>query len=229
MQTGMDLVQQLVIGPLQSAVNQLLMCVPAILGALAILLIGGLIAKLLEQLIIRLLKMIALDRIADQIQLTSLLARGGIRRKLSELIGAIIYWIVMLAFVMTALNALNLTVAAELFQHIVSFLPNVIASMFILIVGVFAAAFLATTVRTAASNAGIMQAQLVGQTVQTIVVVFAIVAALRQLQIQFVGEAFLIILAGISFGCALAFGLGCKDLAGRWVSDLISQLQTRKR
>ena len=209
--------------------NQLLAFVPTILGALLILLVGGVIAKIIEQFIVRVLKLITLDKIAEQVQLAAILAKGGIRRKLSELIGAIVYWIVILAFVTAALNALNLTVAAELFQQIVSFLPNVIASVFILIVGVFAATFLATTVRTAASNSGILQAPLLGQAVQAAVVIFTVVAALQQLQIQFVGEVFLIILGGISLGCALAFGIGCKDLAGRWVSDLITQLNTKKR
>ena len=229
METGMDLVQRLVVAPLQTAVNQLMAFVPTILGALLILLVGGVIAKAIEQLIVRVLKLITLDKIADQIQLSAVLSRGGIRRKLSELIGAVIYWIVMLAFIMTALNALNLTVAAELFQQIVSFLPNVIAAVFILIVGVFASAFLATTVRTAASNAGIVQSHLLSQAVQAAVIVFTAVASLQQLKIEFVGEVFLIILAGISFGCALAFGLGCKDLAGRWLSDVVDQLQSRKR
>ena len=229
METGVDLVQRFVVAPLQTAVNQLMSFVPTILGALLILLVGGVIAKAIEQLIVRVLKLITLDKIADQIQLSAVLSRGGIRRKLSELIGAVIYWIVMLAFIMTALNALNLTVAAELFQQIVSFLPNVIAAVFILIVGVFASAFLATTVRTAASNAGIVQSHLLSQAVQAAVIVFTAVASLQQLKIQFVGEVFLIILAGISLGCALAFGLGCKDLAGRWLSDVIDQLQSRKR
>ena len=229
MGTGVDIVQALVIAPLQAAVRQLLAFVPSILGALVILLVGGLIAKGIEQVIVRALKMVTLDKIADQIQLSAILAKGGIRRKLSELIGAIIYWIVMLAFVMTALNALNLTVAAELFQQVVEFLPNVIASVFILIVGVFASAFVATTVRTAASNSGVAQAHLLGQATQTIVVIFAAVAALQQLRIQFVGEVFLIILGGVSLGSAIAFGLGCKDLAGRWLSGVVEQIQKGKR
>lgn len=226
---GVDLIQNFVIAPLQAALEQLSTFVPVILGALLIILVGGLIAKTIERLIVKVLKLITLDKLADQIQLSSILARGGIKRKLSELIGLIVYWIVMLAFVMAALDALNLTVAAQLFQQIVGFLPNVIAAVFILIVGVFAAAFLSATVRTAASNAGIVQSHLLGQAVQAVVVIFAFVAALQQLQIQFVGEVFLIVLSGITFAAALAFGLGCKDLAGHWLSDLIAQLQSRKR
>ena len=229
METGRTLLQEFVLVPLQNALSQFLAYVPSILGALLILLVGGLIAKVLEHLITRGLKLLTVDRLADQVQLSNVLAKGGVRRKLSELIGVIVYWFVMLAFVMTALNALNLTVAAELFQRIVAFLPNVVAAVFILIVGIFAAAFLSTTVRTATSNVGVTQAHLIGQAVQATVVVFSFVAALRQLQIEFVGEAFLIILAGASLGCALAFGLGCKERAGKWVDNLVDQLQSRKR
>ena len=229
MELGFNLVQQLVIEPLRSAVAQLQAFAPTLLAVLIILLVGGIISKTLERLIVTVLKKISLDKIADQVQLSAVLAKGGIRRKLSELIGAIVYWIVMLAFVMTVLNVLGLTKAADLFRDLVAYLPNVIASVFILIVGVFAATFLATTVRTAASNAGILQAHLLGQAAQTVVVIFAVVTALRQLEIKLIDEAFLIILGGISLGCALAFGLGCKDLAGRWVSGLVDQLQTRKR
>ena len=213
--------------PVQSLVNQIMAFLPMLLGALLILLIGWMIAQVIKGIVVRVFHV--LDKLADQVQLSSVLAKGGIKRKLSELLGEIVYWLVMLAVVMVAFNALQLTVAAELFQSVVTYLPNVVAAVFILVVGVFAAAFLATTVRTATSNAGILQSHLLGQAVQTIVVIFALVAALKQLQIQLVAEVLLIILAGVSLGCAIAFGLGCKDLAGRWVNDLIEELRSRKR
>ena len=108
-------------------------------------------------------------------------------------------------------------------QWFVGFLPTVVTAVLVLILGILATGFLAATVRTVASNAGIAQAQVLGQFVQSIVIIFAVVVALQQLQIQFVGNAFLIILGAISFGLALAFGLGCKDLAGRWASGLIDR------
>ncbi len=224
-----QMMNQWVVAPLQEALRVLGQFAPAVLSAILILGIGVFIAKMLEMVIVRVLKVLTLDKIADQIQLSNVLAKGGIRRKLSELIGAIIYWIVILAFLMAALNALQLTVAAELLQSVVEFLPNVIAALFILITGVFASAFLAATVRTAAGNAGVLQSHLLGQLVQTIVVVFAAVAALQQLRIEFVGEVFIVILAGISLGCALAFGLGCQGLAGKWVAGLVDELSTRRR
>lgn len=222
-------VESMIVQPVQVLVTQLVAFVPKLLGALLLLLIGWLIAMFIQAIVVRLLRTVALDRLAEQIQLSTVLSRGGIKAKFSELIGLIVYWLIMLAVAMIVFNALGLTVAAELFQSIVTFLPHVIAAVFILVVGMFAATFLATTVRTAASNAGILQATFMGQLVQTIVVIFATVAALQQLQIPFFGEVFLIILAGLSLGCALAFGLGCKDLAGKWVEDLTDQLRSRKK
>ena len=146
---------QLIREPIQSLLTQLLTFIPRLLGAIVILLIGWWIAKAFEAVVVRILHMIAVDKLADQIQLSNVLVKGGIRRKISELLGGIIYWIVMLAVVMIAFNALQLTVAAQLFQEVVEFLPSVVAAVFMLIVGVFAAAFLATTVRTAASNSGV--------------------------------------------------------------------------
>lgn len=219
----------LVVEPVQAFVNQLMAFLPTLAGALLLLLVGWVIAKAIEAITVRVFKTLALDKIADQVQLTQVLHKGGIKHKPSELIGVIVYWLVMLAVIMVVFNALQLTVAAELFQDLVTFMPNVIAALFILIVGMFAAAFISSTIRTAASNAGILQAHLMGQLTQTVVVIFAVVAALQQLRIPFFGEVFLIILGGISLGCAIAFGLGCKDLAGRWVGDIVEQVQGRKR
>ncbi len=214
--------------PVQALVDQLMAFVPRLLAALLILLIGWLIAKAIEAIVVRVLKP-WLDKLADQIQFSSVLTKGGIRPKVSELIGSIVYWLVMLAVVTVTFNALHLDEAAKLFTTVVEFLPNVIAALFILIAGMFVAAFLAATVRTTTSNAGMLQSQLLGQVVETVVVILTIVAALKQLRFEFVPEVFLIVLGGISLGCALAFGLGCKDLAGRWVGNLVEQLQSRKR
>ena len=221
-------VNMVLVQPVQAFLSQLLGFLPSLLGALLILLLGWIAAKVIEGVVVQLLKGIRLDKLAEKIQLADVLTKGNIKRKLSELIGAIIYWLITLVVWIAALNALQLTVAAHLLEQVVTFLPNVVAAIFILIVGAFSATFLAATIRTAAGNVGMGQSQLLSQVVQTVVISFAAVAALQQLQIQLVGQTFLIILSAVAFGLALAFGLGCKDLAGRWVGDLIDQVSKRR-
>ena len=208
--------------------GQLSSFLPNLLAVLAIVVGGWIVAKVIQAVLVRLLKAVKADSLAERIQLAEMLARGGIQRTFSQLVGVIAYWLVMLVVLVAALNALQLTATAELLQRFLGFLPAVVAATLILIMGVLAAAFLAATVRTIASNAGIAQAQVLGHFVQSIVIIFAVVVALQQLEIQFVGNAFLIILGAISFGCALAFGLGCKDLAGRWVSGLVDRFSPKE-
>ncbi len=217
----------ILIDPIRAFFGQLVGFLPNLLAVVAILVGGWIVAKVIQTVLVRLLAAVQADSLAERIQFAEMLSRGGIQRTFSELVGAMAYWIVMLVVLVAALNALQLTATAELLQRLVGFLPAVVTAIVVLILGILAAGFLAATVRTVAGNAGIAQPQVLGQFAQAIVIIFSVVVALQQLQIQFVGDAFLIILGALSFGLALAFGLGCKDLAGRWVSDLVDRLSPR--
>ena len=214
----------ILLDPIRAFFGQLGGFLPNLLAVLAILVGGWIVARIVQTVLVRLLGAVKADSLAERIQVAEMLARGGIERTFSQLVGTMAYWIVMLVVLVAALNALQLTATAELLQRLVGFLPTIVTAIVVLILGILAAGFLAATIRTVASNAGIAQAPVLGQFAQAIVIVFSVVVALQQLQIQFVGDAFLIILGAISFALALAFGLGCKDLAGRWMSDLVDRL-----
>ena len=213
--------------PLRNFIGQLVGFLPNLLAVAAILLGGWIVAKVIQGVLGRVLRAVKADTLAEKVQLAEMLVRGGIERTFSELVGVLAYWLVMLVVLVAALNALQLTATAELLEGFVGFLPSIVTAVLVLILGILAAGFLAATVRTVATNAGIAQAQILGKSMQSIAIIFAVVVALQQLQIQFVGDAFLIILGAISFGAALAFGLGCRDLAGRWVSDLVDRLSPK--
>ena len=214
----------ILLDPIRVFFGQLVGFLPNLLAVLAILVGGWIAAKVIQTVLVRLLTAVKADSLAERIQFAEMLARGGIERTFSQLVGAMAYWIVMLVVLVAALNALQLTATAELLQRLVGFLPTIVTAIVVLILGILAAGFLAATVRTIASNAGIAQAPVLGQFAQALVIIFSVVVALQQVQIQFVGDAFLIILGALSFGLALAFGLGCKDLVGRWMSDLVDRL-----
>lgn len=203
--------------------------IPRLIGVSLILIIGWLIAKLIETVIIRLLKLIRLDTLSEKSGASNFLAKGGIKYTLSELLGVLVYWIMLLIIIITALNALQWTVAAELLNRVVAYIPNVIVAVVILVIGMFVSAVLAGIIRTAAGNAGIKQSRFLGQITQTVVVVFAVVIALEQLNIGriIIASAVQIILAAIGLGLAIAFGLGCKDIAGKYMSELIGKLKQR--
>jgi hypothetical protein len=201
--------------------------IPAIAGAIVILVVGWLIAKLVEAVIIRILKSIHLDTASDKAGISNVLAQGEIKLTISELIGAVIYWIVILVVIATALGTLNLTVASDMVSRLIEYVPNILAAIFILIVGAFIADFIATIVRTAASNAGIDKAKLLAKMAKFVIVIFSVIIAIEQLKIAsaLIVLSVNVILISIGIGIALAFGLGCKDIAGKFVQDLVNDLK----
>jgi len=216
-----------VVDPVKAMLIKVWSYVPVLAGAIVILVIGWLVAKFIEALVVRVLKAIRLDTASDKAGISNVLAQGDIKLTLSEVLGAIIYWIIILVVIATALGAMNLTVAAELMARLVEYVPNILAAVFILIVGTFLANFISSIVRTAASNAGINKAKLMAKITNTVIIVFAVIIAVEQLKIAttVIVLAVNIILISLGLGIALAFGLGCKDIAGKAVQDIINSLK----
>ena len=100
-------------------------------------------------------------------------------------------------------------------------------AIFVLVLGSFLASFVAGVVRTTVSNAGIGNAKLLAKITQTVLVVFAVIIAIEQLNIAtaFIAFAVNIILAAMGLGLALAFGLGCKDIAGKAMQGLLDKVK----
>lgn len=200
-----------------------------ILLVIIILIIGWIISKAIKVVVTKGLRTIKLDELSDRIGLEALLEKGGIGYSLSELVGIICYWLAILVTFMVAINAVGLTVAADLLNKVVLYIPNVIAAIFILILGMFAATLLKNLVQTAANNAGLSQSKLLSKTVEVIIAAFVVFVALEQLGIGIrITELTLsIVLGSVGLGLALAFGLGCKDIAGKYIDDVIDKLKKR--
>lgn len=215
------------IEPLTAMLTRVGAFLPKLVALLVILIVGWLVAKLIQVVITRVLKLIRLDTLSDKSGLSNILAKGGIRYTLAELLGVLVYWLGILIVVMAAFNLLNLTVAAELLNRAIAYIPRVISSIFILVIGLYLAALVGAIVRTTASNAGIEQARLLGKITQIILVIFAIAVALEQLEIGtvIIASVINILLASLGLGSALAFGLGCKDIAAKFTHDVIEKLK----
>ena len=222
--------QVVLLEPARAVLGQIGKFLVDALLVIIILIIGWIISRLIKAAATKVLRTIKLDEISGKVGLDTLLEKGGIAYSLSELIGVICYWLALLVTFMVAINAVGLTIAAELLNKVVLYIPNIIAAIFILILGMFVATILRNVVQTAANNAGLSQTKLLSKIVEVIVIAFAIFVALEQLKIGIrITELTLsIVLGAVGLGCALAFGLGCKDIAGKFVSELIDKVKTKK-
>ena len=221
--------QMLLVEPTKTLLVQIGAFLTNFLLVILILVIGWLIAKIVKNLIIKILAVVKFNILASRIKADEFLAKGGIKYSLSELIGVVGYWLVLLIALVVAVNAVGLTVAADLLNRIVLYIPNIISAIFILVLGMFVATMLSSIVQTAATNAGISQAKLLSKLVEIVVIIFAIAITLEQLNIgtAIVGLAVNIILASMGLGVALAFGLGCKDIAARIMSEWLEKIKSK--
>lgn len=219
--------QAVLMEPAKIIIGQIGQFLVNVLLVVIILLIGWIISKVVRTVVVRILRLAKLDELSDRIELDSLLEKGGIKYSLSELVGSIIYWLALLVTFMVAVNSIGLTITAELLNRIVLYVPNIIAALFILILGMFIATLLRNIVKTIAANAGLSADKFLSKVVEVFVMIFAISIAMEQLNI---GAKTIQLTLGISLGAiglavAIAFGLGCKDIAAKIVAEMIDKMK----
>jgi hypothetical protein len=224
-----DQVQSVLVEPTKTVVVQVQQFLVNIITVLFILLVGWLISKLVKFLVTGFCKMLKFDSLADRIELTKLLKKGGIAFRPSELIGLLFYWIGILITLVVSVNAIGVSIASELLNRIVLYVPNIVAAIFILILGMFIATVLRNIVKTAATNAGLSQGHLLSKIVEAVVIVFAVMVTLETLNIapRIVELIISIVLASFGLAFALAFGFGCQDVAKKVVTDIMDKFKTK--
>ena len=225
------MLKEIIVVPVKSLLVQVGTFVSALCAIILILVVGWIIARIIKNLVVRILDILQINSYADKIGVDKILAKGGIKYGISELISVLCYWVVMLIALVIAVSAVNLNQqAAGLLNTIVLYIPKVISSIFILILGMFFASFTSSAVQTAAANAGVEQSNLLGRLSQFIIILFTLNIAFRQLQIDIgsIENALNIILGSVGLAFALAFGLGCKEIAGKLTQDFIDKLKSKR-
>lgn len=194
---------------------------PNIFAAILILIVGWIIAKLLKAGTGRLLKVVKFSTLTKRAGIDEFLAKGAVKQSSSDLISVLVYWLVMLIVLVTAVNALGLEVASELLNQILLYIPNIIVAVIVVAVGLYAANFIAALVRTAVANAGIEEAGLVAALSRWALIIFAVAIALNQLRIgqEIVANGFLIIFGAAALAGALAVGLGAREVVGEYLRE----------
>jgi hypothetical protein len=208
---------------LQATFASLVAFLPHLLGAAVILLVGWLLARLLEK---------ATDAVLERLKFDAALERGGVRAALkrtgtkldpSSLLARLVFWAVMLMAILMAANALGLTAVAAMFDRIVAFIPNVIVAVLIVVIGMLIGEFVKDLI--AASMGTVGGGMTLSKVAKAAIVTLSIFMALDQLQIahNIVTMAFTLMLGALALAAALAFGLGNRELAGelmrRWVDQ----------
>jgi hypothetical protein len=188
---------------------------PRLLAALILVVLGWVVAAVVRNLTVRVLRAADVDGRSARVGLTSTLGRAGIKRSPSEMLGRLVFWLLFLMSLLMGVEALEIPATAGLVAVAGRFLPNLLVAVLVLLIGWLLAQFLAQTVLIFVVNAQVGGGPVVAAAVRWLVLAFAAGVALTQLGIarEMVLLVFGIALGGLVLALALAFGLGARDLA----------------
>ncbi|MEO4049284.1 mechanosensitive ion channel domain-containing protein [Pseudomonas sp. CAU 1711] len=196
--------------------------IPRFFGALVVVLLGFVVAKLLDTLLSKLLAKVGLDRLMAGTGLNKMLSRVGIQVPVSILIGKIVYWFVLLIFLVSAAESLGLDRVSATLDVLALYLPKVLGAAVVMLAGVLLAQLVSGIVRGAADGVGLDYSAGLGRIAQGLVIIISISVAIGQLEVKtdLLNNVIAIVLISVGLAMALALGLGSREIAGQILAGI---------
>ncbi|HOS88244.1 MAG TPA: hypothetical protein PL093_01955 [Candidatus Pacearchaeota archaeon] len=206
---------------LQSSWESILIFLPKLLGALVVFLIGWFVAIWLGKIIAAILEKLKFNELFNKTGWKESFEKAEITITPSDFIGAIIKWIFVVIALMVASDILEWVAFSTLLNQIIMWVPNLIIAIAILVVAIILADILEKIVKASTQKIGVNFANQIGTFIRIAIYTFAILIALMQLGvapaiINTLVVGFVITIA-LAFG--LAFGLGGKEMAEKFLED----------
>jgi hypothetical protein len=216
---------ELLFSSMQAFAEQVMRVFPNVLGALFILLIGWLIAKLISKGIVKLLKVTKFDTLADKVNTSELLEKGGIKLTASELIAKFVYLMIMLLVFITACDTLGWTTVSNEISHLIGLLPTILTAVVIFIIGTYFATFVRDIIKGATSSIGISAGSIIGNVVFYILMAIVSITALQQAGIDtsVLQSNIILILGAILIAAAISYGFASREI----LSNVLASFFTR--
>jgi hypothetical protein len=200
---------------------QMVNFVPKLLAVLVIIFVGWLVAKLVRSAVKRILTIAQFDKFAQKSGLEAFMNSGNYNLTMSGIISQVMYWLVILLFIITGANALEMTQVATLLQQLAGYLPHIIVAILVVVFGTLLARFVNRLVFAWLHSIKFPHALAVSTSAEYGIQIFAVFVALEQLGIgmQLIYSLFVIVFGAFFLALAIAFGLGGKDWAAKVIED----------
>ena len=191
---------------------------PALIGAIVILIIGWIIAGAVAAVVTGLLERIGFETAAQRTGVSGFISKTGVRdARASRVVGELVKWFIRLIFLEAAASAVHLAAVTDIINRIVLFIPNLIVALLVLMVGALVARFVGDMVRGSASEMGFGSPNVLATVSRFAVMAFAVIVAVNQIGIAaaLVNTLFMAVVFSIALAVGLAFGLGGRDTASQ--------------
>ena len=202
--------------------------VPNLVVAVVIFIVGWLVGVGLGRVVSQIVTSLRVDQAFKATGIEQVLSRAGYGFSSGKFLGFLVKWFFIIVFLVAALDVLHLaTVNLFISEVVLGYLPQVIVAVLILLVAAVIAEAARRVVEGSAKAASLHAAGFLGQGAQYAIWIFALLAALAQLNVAtaFVQTLFTGVVIAVSLAVGLAFGLGGQVAAARYLEHLHSEIK----
>jgi len=215
---------------LNNAIQSMITFLPNIIAAIIILIIGYIVGKLIGGGIRKLLER---AKIGEKLSKTPLINRmlTILNTTFERLIGTLISIFFYVIFILIAINILGIGMLSNFVELVLLYLPNLIAGVLVLIIGLVAVEWIVEFIRNTIKEYKIAGAEVISFIFRVILMLIVIVITLDQWKINTsIIYTFIQPLAwGVAAAIAVAFGWGFKDIVGEWGKKIASELSKEEK
>jgi hypothetical protein len=195
---------------------------PRVIVMLILAVVGWLIAIIAKVTVRGILRLIKFDKLSENAGASQLLAKAALPSA-TETLSRFVFWVAWLGFILVGVSVLGILGLQEQVARFFLFLPRLFVAMFIMFFGLLAASFFSRGALLAAVNANMPSPRLLSLAVRSIIIVFVLSIVFEELGLA---EQTMLVAFGIAFGAlmlalAIAFGMGGRDLARRFLEKRI--------
>ncbi|HNA77732.1 MAG TPA: mechanosensitive ion channel [Saprospiraceae bacterium] len=195
-------------------IQSVLSGLPKFLGAIGLLILGYVIARVVRAAVRTFLAKIKVDKLADKLEEIDLVAKSKIKIVPSKIIASLIYYLLLIIFVVAVTDMLNLTTVSTYLTSLINYLPQAFTAFAFFIAGLLFSDFLRKVVYTAAKSIGIPSAKVISTILFYFLFINVFISALTQAGIdtEFIQSNLTMIIGGIVFAFGLGYGIASKDI-----------------
>lgn len=222
---------QAIVTSLRGLWEQVMTFLPNLIAALVVFFVGWAIAVAVGRLVEKILTVLRINTTFENIRgLRDASARAGIRINIPHFIGELVKWFLLIVTLLATTDILGLAEVSFFLRQVLLYIPNVVVAAVILIIAVLLANFVYKTVLASVNAAGFSSGSIVATISKWSIIVFAAFAALLQLGVAetLIQTLLTALFAMIALAGGLAFGLGGKDMAAKWLKKAEDDLSGRR-
>ncbi len=202
---------------------------PQLIGSLLVFVIGLIVAAVLDRVVERIIYHLKLDVLLRRLGVDAFVERANMKLDAGKFLGRLVYWFFVLAFLLASSDILGFSTLSGFVRDVLTYTPQVLVSVLILLATLVVANFLRGLVRASVMSANMHTAKGLGAVTWWVVFVFGFLTSLVQLgvAVSIINTLITGLIAMLALAGGLAFGLGGKDMASKMLDGLRDEFNHR--